>query len=138
MTPRDLLTAARGTLERPSDATAGLWPRAATFLTRQALEKAIDQLWEADPVTSGLSRCTRRSQLICLPTYLEPRTAHEITYVWAALSQACHYHPYELAPTATELSSWINAVDQLISVINDATGHFTNKGIASARSTRAR
>jgi hypothetical protein len=58
-----------------------------------------------------------RSQLICLPTYLNPDLAHQVAYTWAALSNACHYHPYELAPTSSELTAWINDVATLISRI---------------------
>ena len=62
-----------------------------------------------------------RSQLACLPTYLDGATAHQIAYVWAALSEACHYHAYELAPTAAELTGWIDAVDQLILTMRSST-----------------
>jgi hypothetical protein len=41
-----------------------------------------------------------------------------ITYLLAALSQACHYHPYELAPTAAELTSWL---DQLVTHLQAAS-----------------
>jgi hypothetical protein len=37
-----------------------------------------------------------------------------MAYVYAALSEACHYHAYELAPTAAELTRWITAVDRLL------------------------
>lgn len=117
MTPADLLAAAKAILERPSTATVGMWPRAAALLARQALESALDQLWESHPETSGLTQCTMRSQLACLPAYLDPVAAHEIAYVWSSLSEACHYHPYELAPTATELTGWIHAVDELVTSI---------------------
>jgi hypothetical protein len=30
--------------------------------------------------------------------------------------EACRYHAYELAPTAAELSRWIDAVDELIRI----------------------
>jgi len=118
MTPADLLTAARAMVERPTTTTAGLWPRAAALLARQSLEAALDQLWESSPETSGLAGCTMRTQLTCLPAYLDPVAAHEISYVWASLSEACHYHPYELAPTAAELASWIHSVGELVSSIN--------------------
>jgi hypothetical protein len=114
MTPADLLDAARQIQERPAAATAGVWPRATAFLARQALETALADLWDATPATQGLSRCTWRSQLVCLPTYLDARTARQIAYVWAALSEACHHHAYELAPTTAELTGWIQAVDELL------------------------
>jgi hypothetical protein len=37
-------------------------------------------------------------------------TAH----AWAALTHACHYHPYELPPTAEELERWLDAVEAVI------------------------
>jgi hypothetical protein len=118
MTPAELLAAAREIEERPAAATAGVWPRAAALLARQALEAALHELWEADSATTGLVRCTGRSQLTCLPSYLDARTARQIAYVWAALSEACHYHAYELAPTAAELTGWFQAVEDLLARIS--------------------
>lgn len=121
MTPADLLTTARDLLERPALASVGGWPRAVALLTRQALETALDEFWKSSPSTAGLCGCVWKTQLICLPTYLEPRLAREVGYVWAALSSACHYHPYDLAPTAAELSGWIDAVATLLASITGKT-----------------
>jgi hypothetical protein len=49
-----------------------------------------------------------------LPTYLESGLAREVSYAWAALSNACHFHPYDLAPTTAELSGWIDQVAALL------------------------
>lgn len=117
MTPDDLLAAARDLLERPAFASIGGWPRAVALLTRQALEKALEGFWKASPSTAGLCDCAMKTQLACLPTYLEPGLAREIGYVWATLSSACHYHPYDLAPTAAELIGWIDAVAALLASI---------------------
>ncbi len=117
MTPGELLTAARDLLERPAAATVGGWPRAVALLTRQALEQALEEVWKADPTTAGLCDCTWKTQLTCLPSYLSADLASEISYVWAALSNACHYHPYDLAPTATELNGWMDAVAGLLIAI---------------------
>lgn len=117
MTPADLIVAARGLLEHDKRAAIGGWPRAVAFLTRQALEQSLSDLWAAGRETGGLSECVMRTQLLCLPAYLEPGLAREISYVWAALSNACHYHPYELAPTAAELSGWMTAVADLTASI---------------------
>ena len=87
--------------------TTGVWPRAAAFLVRQALELAMAALWAADPRATGLSGCTMRSQMLCLAAYLDPDTATRAAYLSAALSRACHYHSYELAPTAAELTRWL-------------------------------
>jgi hypothetical protein len=109
MTLDDLLTAAGDVLRKPSRAPGG-WPRMVALLIRQALEKALSEFWAASPATAGLAHCTRKSQLACLPFYLDPRVAREAAYTWAALSEACHYHAYELAPTVGELTGWLNAV----------------------------
>jgi len=68
-------------------------------------------MWEADTANIGLAQCTGRSRPACAPTYLGARTARQIAYAWAALSKACHYHAYEIAPTATRLSGWFQAVE---------------------------
>ena len=117
MTPASLLSAARDLLEHDKQNAIGGWPRAAALLTRQALERALDDLWTGGQATRGLSDCTMKTQLLCLPAYLEPGLAREISYIWATLSNACHYHPYELSPTAAELSGWMSAVANLIDSI---------------------
>jgi len=38
---------------------------------------------------------------------------NRLVQVFAALSSACHYHPYELAPTAAELTSWLDQAAHL-------------------------
>jgi hypothetical protein len=117
MTPSEMLAAARQLIERPDAATAGVWPRTAALLARQALELALDSHWVARPGTARLASCTMRSQLTCLPFCLgvgDEGVASQIAYTWAALSCACHFHPYELAPTAAELIGWIDDVGRLI------------------------
>ena len=52
---------------------------------------------------------------MCLPEYLGDRgLAGEIVFTWSALSDACHHHAYELAPTAAELDRRLDAVERLI------------------------
>jgi hypothetical protein len=108
-----MLAAARGMITRPDAATAGLWPRTSAFLARQALEEAVGAHWACSPATVGMETRPMRSQLICLPYYLDETLARQAAYTWAALSGACHYHPYELAPTSGELIRWIEDVAQL-------------------------
>jgi hypothetical protein len=114
------MAAATELITRPDAALAGVWPRTAALLTRQALEEAVDSCWAAEPETAPLRQATMRSQLICLPTYLDPGLAHQVAHTWAVLSNACHYHPYELAPTSSELTAWINDVAPLIARIEDS------------------
>ena len=41
----------------------------------------------------------------------QQQLAARIAHTWSALSNACHYHSYELVPTAGELEGWIETVD---------------------------
>jgi len=81
MTPADVLAAARDLQERPAPAGAGSWQRAVALLARQALEKGIEEFWAADPATAGLCEATMKTQLTCLPHFLQPRLARKISYV---------------------------------------------------------
>jgi carbohydrate-binding DOMON domain-containing protein len=121
MTPGELAAAARDLIARPDAAAAGVWPRTSALLARQAIEQAVTTLWESLPETAGLATCRMRSQLTCLPSYIDQTAARQTAYTWAALSNACHYHPYELAPTAAELTRWIDDTTELITRITDRT-----------------
>jgi hypothetical protein len=105
---------ARDLLERPDPMTAGIWPRAAAMLTRQALEAALDELWRRRaPAIAG---CSARAQFLCLPSFMPnaEELAKRLAYTWTALSRTCHQHAYDLPPTASELQTWMADVDQLI------------------------
>ncbi len=114
MTPAELLASARDLIDRPDATTVGVWPRTAALLARQALEAAVDAQWATTSETAGMERATMRSQLACLPSYADDSVARQLAFTYAALSSACHFHPYELAPTATELSRWITDVENLL------------------------
>ena len=109
-----LVTVARDLLERADPMTAGIWPRATALLARQALEATLDDLWRLR--APGLEQCSARAQLLCLPFYLhgDEELAEKVCYAWAGLSRACHQHPYELAPTSSELVGWLATVEQLV------------------------
>jgi hypothetical protein len=128
MTPADLLGEARELMARTDSATAGIWPRTSALLIRQALEQAVRSRWAALPDTAGLASASMRSQLTCLPYYLDVKLAGQVAYVWAALSRACHYHPYELAPIAAELTGWIGDVERLITQVQRAAATFPKWG----------
>ena len=119
MTPADMLVAAENLIARPDAKSAGLWSRAAALLARQALESVIARFWLTRADTAGLISASMRSQLACLPFYLDRMEAERAAYTWAALSNACHYHSYELAPTAPELIGWIESVRALMTYIED-------------------
>jgi hypothetical protein len=98
-------------------AYAGVWPRAAALLARQALELAMAALWAARPQAAGLAGCSMRSQLLCLTAYLDQHTATRTAYLSAALSRACQHHSYELAPTAAELARWLTEAADLVTLM---------------------
>lgn len=116
----DVLVLAGSMMDQSNaDAPVGTWPRAAAFLTRQALEEAVDEVWRARGV--ALERADARAQFLCLDVYLrDSELAARCRYVWAALSRACHHHPYELAPTASELQGWTDVVRELIEKLRQA------------------
>jgi len=110
--PAEVLAMARALLRKPEARTAGLWPRAAALLARQALEMALDQFWKKK--SPGMVLCTTRAQLICLRQYWPDKDeAGRIHLAWVALSRACHHHPYELAATAGELEGWLAVVERM-------------------------
>jgi len=109
--PAEILGMARQLLDRASPETAGLWPRAAALLGRQALEISLDDFWGRRKM--ALIACPTRPQLICLREYLgDDDLAGRLHHAWNALSRACHHHPYELAPTVGELRGWMDVVDE--------------------------
>ena len=71
------------------------------------------------PQVAGLSGCSMRSQVMCLAAYHDPDTATRAAYQTAALSHACHYHPYELASTAAELTGWLDQA-QIVTLMQAA------------------
>jgi len=81
----------------------GPWSRTTAFLLRKALESCMHDFWHrAQP---GVERCRMRTQVLCLTRYVDESIARRVSGAWAALSAACHYHGYELDPTAGELRS---------------------------------
>ena len=109
-TPADLLAMARQLVGRASPETAGLWPRAAALLARQALETSLDGYWADRRI--ALESCPTLQQLICLREYLgDADLAGRVHHAWNALSRACHHHPYDLPPSAGELEAWLETVE---------------------------
>ena len=110
---RDLLAAARELADRPAAETRGLWPRAAVLLARQSLEVALKTYGSAQ--SPGVEESTMRAQLLCLGTWLSnSAVARRAYHVWSVLSEASHYHPYDLTPTREELTTWCDTVQDVI------------------------
>jgi hypothetical protein len=62
----------------------------------------------------GAERCANRPRLLCLREYVPDELAQRPAYLWAALSRACHHHPYELSPTADEIGRWIDDTESVV------------------------
>lgn len=106
MSPTELVEAAVFLVEAADPGTAGLWPRAAALLGRQALESALDGFWAAHE--PGAEAASTRAKLLCLTEYLDDRElAEDIGLAWSLLTRGCHHHAYELAPTQGELLTWL-------------------------------
>ncbi|WP_326611129.1 hypothetical protein OG949_17265 [Streptomyces scopuliridis] len=95
----------------------GLRARAAAILLRMALEQALDDFWLG--VTPRMTRKSR-SRMLCLEWYVRPSVARQCYAVWAALSEACHHHRYELPPTPAEARAWHQDVSELLRVLPTA------------------
>jgi hypothetical protein len=110
-----LAAGARRALQ-PSAGWGPAWPRAAAFLARQALEDAVRSIWHGSAY--HMRGCNMAAQLVSLPFYLDdPDLARRVRDCWCSLSNACHAHPYELAPTVAELEGWLAVVDQLVAAV---------------------
>ena len=59
-----------------------------------------------------------RAQLLCLGTYTDDDLADRISYAYTELTRACHHHPYELSPTAGEITGWLGDVAALIEKVD--------------------
>lgn len=116
--PTELLEAADELLSAPRPESAGWWPKAVALLTRQALERSMESLWLVKaPALAGASA---RAQLLCLRSFIDRRLALRADATWVALSRACHDHPYELPPTASELANWFETTEQLVREVRRA------------------
>jgi hypothetical protein len=121
VTPAGTLAMAESLLARADAGTAGLWPRAAALLARQALEQGLDGYWLRRKMR--LEACGTRQQLLCLREYLgDDALAGRAHHTWAALSQACHHHAYELAPGHGELRTWLGTVGELLKALDPDPG----------------
>ena len=109
----EILQYAREAMVSSGGVGPALWARCSALLTRQALEAALDEFWRHR--APGVQHGSRHSQLLCLGSYLgDEQLAARVAHAWSALSNACHYHSYELVPTAAELEGWIETVTDLV------------------------
>ncbi|MGQ5649908.1 hypothetical protein ACUJ8H_07565 [Streptomyces sp. EKR5.2] len=113
--PAQLLASADRLLSATTISTTGVWPRAAALLLRHALEEALRSYWQR--VRPQLARVPTHAQVLCLESYAGAEAARRWSSVWSNLSQACHYHGYELSPVPAELRDWREEVAAVISLL---------------------
>lgn len=94
--------------------------RAACWIARAALESAVDDL--LDTKQSGAPEATMRSKLTVLQVAFSQDETVPVRadYAWSRLSQACHHHAFELAPTAGEVGHLIHLVETLANDVSSA------------------
>ncbi len=120
MSPTELLDAANSVLNRPELGLGGAWPRAVALIGRQALEEGLDQFWDGE--LAQMKDASRRTQTLCLNQFMrDPELSDGIKEAWSSLTRACHHHPYELSPTASELKNWLEEVEALLMQLGAAT-----------------
>jgi hypothetical protein len=88
------------------------WPRGCAFLIRMELEEWVRS--HSVMLDENLASASMRSQLMCLGQTVPEDQAVRATSCWHQLSEACHQHAYELAPTVGELSFLLDEVQSLI------------------------
>lgn len=102
-----LLRACETLLSHDAWALSHWWARGAAHLARQAMESLLDEYWTMQrPAVAGVPV---RARFLGLHAFTADAEAiHDGYSTWSQLSRACHYHPYELAPTRAEVHAWVN------------------------------
>lgn len=95
-----------------SHGAAGGSARLAAFLARQALEELVVALCVAIGV--DIERPSMRSRLVILRSLDTTERADAASVAWNRLSNACHHHAYELAPTVAEVRHLCGVVAVLL------------------------
>ena len=121
MTPAELLAEADRLLTSVVPGTRGRWPRACAWLTRLALEQALDEYWSR--TLPEAVNCGVRPQLLMLPQYAGSSTSAQAAEAWFGLARATHHHAYDLAPTAAELRHWHALVRAVVTRLTTAGEH---------------
>lgn len=89
--------------------------RGAALALRTALEIAVDHTLDA--AVTGLAGTTMRAKMLCLRCYTAEETARRARAVWSHLCLGCHYHQYEIGPTADQVRTWQTEVGELVAVL---------------------
>ena len=63
--------------------------------------------------------CTSRGAARAFEEYREAIELRDWSAAWSLLSDACHHHPYDVAPSSDELSQWIRVASAFRTAIGD-------------------
>lgn len=88
--------------------------RMACWLSRLALERAVAELLASKGVVAP--RATMASRLSALEVLYrddDPTVAQRADYAWSRLSNASHYHAFELTPSFAEVAGLVALVGEL-------------------------
>ena len=67
---------------------------------------------------SSISHSSMRAPLLSLQVYFPNEAmAESVSLTWAALSRACHCHPYEFPPTPNELGRHLRVAAQFTEAV---------------------
>lgn len=110
MSAPELLVQAQRVLD--SVGAEGVTARLAAVLARQALEEIVDQRCANVGVYAPWA--SARSKLIVLRALDAVAAAETAALAWNELSNACHTHAYELAPSAAQVSQLCRKVASLL------------------------
>ena len=59
-----------------------------------------------------------RAQLLCLGELMQnAHDAADVDQLWGALSNACHFNPYETNPGGAEVHAWLNETERLCALL---------------------
>ena len=103
--------------ERLLDGTvggAGSSARLAAFLARQALEELVDERCRA--LGADVPDANMRSKLVIQRSLDTTERADAAAVAWNRLSNVCHHHAYELAPTVAEVRHLCGVVAVLLNL----------------------
>ncbi|MFD4942089.1 hypothetical protein ACFWNT_06000 [Streptomyces sp. NPDC058409] len=104
-------TAGRLLDDTPAGLKVGRY-RGASFALRAALEMAVANALRSASLAS--EHVSLRGQFLCLRSCTEAATARRAKAVWALLCLGCHYHQYELGPTADQVRVWHAEVTDVV------------------------
>ncbi|MEU8671325.1 hypothetical protein AB0C71_31065 [Streptomyces anulatus] len=90
--------------------------RGAAFALRIALEAAVCEALLASPL--GIGRTSARAKFLCLRGCTDAETARRAKAVWKLLCLGCHYHQYEIGPSAEQVRVWRREVDSVIALLS--------------------